>query len=329
MLATLLVAAACWTTPVIDQIEGKPGNLTAAVRTATASPPTLGRTVGWHAVVRAIGIPPWWLRNPASPWERKNEVRASTSGLATVSSVVMLLALLATVGVGVLRRRADLWAGALIALLLCAGLATVASSTPTMRVLAETLGYTMWWGSPAGMFVWVFLGWAAISRLAQLSLPGWRTPAFASAVGAVAVAAVAAVAVAAERPDYHLPEYGALNAVYRGLARDVPAGRTVLLIGSLGNQTFRFKMAARFALVRNGTRPLSPGKDIRVGSWYELDHHRYDCVVYVDDGTASPARTATAVARVTLRDPTGSYPVTVWLSPPGCPQNHSLTPHGL
>jgi hypothetical protein len=325
MLAALVVMAACWAAPVIDQIEGTPGNLTVVVRTATASPPTLGRTVGLHAVVRAIGVPPWWLRNPASPWQRKTEVRAASSGLATLSTVLMLFALLAILAVGALRRRPELWTGALIALSLCAALETVASATPRIRVLAETLGYTMWWGSPVGMFVWVFLGWATVSLLARGALPSWRVPALASALGGVAVAAVAAGAAAAERPDYHLPEYAPLKAVYRGLDRDVPAGRTVLLIGALGNRTFRFKMAARFALVRRGIRPLSPGTDVRLGSWYELDHHRYDCVVYVDDGTASPARRATVVARVTFSDGSGSYPVTVWLSRRGCPRGGTPT----
>src|SRR6202043_3112319 len=105
------------------------------------------------------------LRDPASPWERKNEVRVASSSLATASAVAMLLVLVALAVVGVLRRRAELWSGALIGLALCAGLAAVAASTPTMRVLAETLGYTMWWGSPAGMFVWVMIGWGAVATL--------------------------------------------------------------------------------------------------------------------------------------------------------------------
>jgi hypothetical protein len=317
-LAALLVAAACWTAPVIDQVEGKPGNLTAVARTATANPPTLGAAVGWHAVVRAIGVRPWWLRNPPSPWDRKVEVRTASSTVASVSSVLVLVALLAVAAAGALRRRTDLWAGALIALALCAGLAAVAASTPTRRVLAETLGYTMWWGSPAGMFVWLMLGWAATTMLAQLALARLRVPALASAVGIVVVAAGGTAVAAAERPDYHLREYAPLRAIYAGLNRSIPARRTVRLIASLGSSTFRFKMAARFAMVRRGIRPLSPGKDTRLGSWYELDHHRYNCTVYVNDGSASPARRAAAVGRVTFNDLTRSYPVTVWVSRPGC-----------
>jgi hypothetical protein len=320
-LAALVVAAACWTPPLIDQLQGKPGNLTNVVKAATAHTPKLGAAVGWHAVVRAVGVPPWWLRDPASPWNRKFEVREATSTLATVSAVLILVSLLTVAAIGVLRRRAELWSGALIALVLCTGLYAVAAATPTKRVLAETLGYTMWWGSPAGMFVWVMLAFSAVAIISELALPRMRIPAFASAAAAAAIVAGAAAAVAvAERSDYHLPEYGPLAKLYAGLERGVPEHRTVKLLGYLGNRTFRFKMAARYAMVRRGIRPLSPGIDVRLGSWYDLDHHRYDCVVYVKDGITSPARRATKAARFNFEDGTGVYPVTMWVSPAGCPR---------
>ncbi|HWX96414.1 MAG TPA: hypothetical protein VNZ01_06130 [Solirubrobacteraceae bacterium] len=324
-IAALVVGVVCWTPPLIDQIQGKPGNLTNVVKAATTSTPKLGAGVGWHAVVRAVGVPPWWLRNPASPWNRKFEVRASSSAVATVSTVLILMALVGVAAIGVLRRRAELWAGGLIALALCAGLFAVAEATPTKRVLAETLGYTLWWGSPAGMFVWTMLAWSCVRLLSELAPARTRAPSVASTAGVVAVAAAAAAAVSlAERPDYHLPEYRPLAKLYAGLQEGVPARRTVLLVGYLGNRTFRFKMAARFAMVRRGIRPLSPGIDVRLGSFYELDHHRYDCAVYVQDRSRSPARQAAEVARFSFEDGTGSYPVTVWVSPAGCPRSRAL-----
>jgi hypothetical protein len=323
--AALIVAAVCWTPPLIDQIQNKPGNLTEVVKTATTHTPKLGTTVGWHTVVRAIGVPPWWLRDPASPWNRKFEVRAASSTLATVSSVLILVALLAVAAIGILRRRAELWTGALIALALCAGLMAVASATPTKRVLAETLGYTLWWGSPAGMFVWVLLGWSVVAllaplRLASLRLPRLGTPVLASATGLAAVAAVAIAVALAARPDYHRPEYRPIAQIYAGLKRAVPPHRTVKLVGQLGNTTFRFKMATRFALLKRGIRPLAPGTDVRLGSWYQLDHRAFDCAVYVKDGSSRPAPKSTAVARFRFEDGTGSYPVTVWVSAVGCPR---------
>jgi hypothetical protein len=316
----LIVAAVCWAPPLIDQIEHRPGNLTEVVKTATTHTPKLGASVGWHAVVRAIGVPPWWLKDPASPWNRKFEVRTGSSTLATVTAALILIALLAVAAIGILRRRAELWAGALIALALCAGLMAVASATPTKRVLAETLGYTLWWGSPAGMFVWVLLGWSAVALLPPLRLARGRVLAFASAAGLAAAAGVALAVSLAQRPDYHLPEYRPIAQIYAGLQRTVPPHRTVKLVGILGTETFRFKMATRFALVRRGIRPLAPGTDVRLGSFYELRHRPYDCAVYVKDGTSSPAPRATAVARVLFQGSTGSYPVTAWVSAVGCPR---------
>jgi hypothetical protein len=320
-VAAIVVAVACWTPPLIDQLQGRPGNLTNVVKAATAHTPKLGAAVGWHAVARSVGVAPWWLRNPASPWNRKFEVREATSALATVSTVLILVALLTVAAFGVLRRRTELWSGALIALLLCAGLYAVAAATPTKRVLAETLGYTMWWGSPAGMFVWVMLAFSAVTIVSELALPRLRIPAFASVAAAASILAGAAAAVAiAERSDYHLPEYGPLAKLYAGLERGIPPHRTVKLLGYLGNRTFRFKMAARYAMVRRGIRPLSPGIDVRLGSWYDLDHHHYDCTVYVKDAVSSPAHQAREVARFNFEDGTGAYPVTVWVSPAGCPR---------
>jgi hypothetical protein len=187
-------------------------------------------------------------------------------------------------------------------------------------VLAETLGYTLWWGSPAGMFVWVMAGWGVARTLARAGLPEWRAPAVASVAGVVALAGASAAVALAERPDYHLSEYRPLAAVYAGLKRGIPPRRTVLLIGALGNQTFRFKMASRYALLRRGIRPLSPGKDVRLGSWYEQDHRRYDCVVYVKDGVTRPSHSASLLTSTSFDDGTARFPVTVWSAPAGCPR---------
>ena len=354
-LAALLVGVLCWTAPAIDQLGGHPGNLTRVIKTATVPKSTLGATVGWRAVVRAIGVPPWWLKKPRSPWERKFEVRARPDTLASVSCLLMLCALVAIAAIGLLLRRAAICAGALIALALCVALAVVAATTPSTNLLAATLGYTMWWGSPVGMFVWVILGWSVATLLTERLLkrpgrllkrpgrllkqpeppagrperpskrrfPRARAPVVAVAVGVGAAALAGGAVAGTQGSDYHLTEYQPLNAMYAGLDRDIPKGRTVRLTASLGEATFRFKMAARFAMVRRGIRPLSPGTDTRLGAWYELDHHRYDCAVYVNDGNVPPSRRAAVVARVTYKEGTGTYPITIWVAPAGCRSSRS------
>jgi len=319
VLASVLVAAACWTAPLVDQLQGHPGNLTEVVRTATASTSKLGAGVGFKAVVRAVGIVPWWLHDPASPWNRKYEVRTGAAGLATVSCVLILCGLLLLVAIGLRRRQRELVTGSVIALALCVALASIAATTPTMRVLAETLGYTMWSGSPIGMFAWLMLLWPVAALAARRLAAARPTPAPLYGVATCAVAAVAALVAAGQRPDYHASEYRPLRTVYSALQHNVPSGRTVQLIGALGNETFRFKMAARFAMVRRGIRPLSPGTDTRLGSWYELDHRRYACTIWVNDGARSPARGAVALARTSFDNGIASYPLTVWMAPAGCP----------
>ena len=63
-LATVLVAGVCWSATIAGQLTEHPGNLTLVSEAATRHKATLGSEVGWHAVVRAVGVPPWWLRTP-------------------------------------------------------------------------------------------------------------------------------------------------------------------------------------------------------------------------------------------------------------------------
>jgi hypothetical protein len=194
--------------------------------------------------------------------------------------------------------------------------AAIAAATPTGRLFAGTLAYTLWLASPAGMFVWLVLLWMPttiiVGRLSRLRV-GTR---LAAAVALSGVAAVGTAVALAERPDEHLAEYRPLGTIFSAIDSTVPGGRTILLPGGLGNQTFRFKMAARYALVRNRDRPLSPGSDARLPSWYWLGRNRYDCTLYVRDGRASPHRGAVPIDSFIFK---GAHVVSVWLYPGDCP----------
>jgi hypothetical protein len=159
-LATLLAAALCWSATVEGQLTEHPGNLTLVAEAATKHKATLGSEVGWHAVVHAVGITPWWLQTPKSRWQRKYEVRSTPTALARSSTVAALAALVTVALVGAWRRRREVATLAVTALVLCPALAAVAAATPTPPLLSATLGYTMWWGSQVGMIVWLTLGWA-------------------------------------------------------------------------------------------------------------------------------------------------------------------------
>ncbi len=329
-LATALVAAACWSATIVGQLTEHPGNLTLVVRSATKSKPTLGATVGWHAVVRAVGIPPWWLRAPKSRWQRKYEVRSRPSALASDSCIAMLAVLALVCVLALRRRRRELAALALSALVLCPALAVVAASTPTPRVLSATLGYTLWWGSQAGMAVWLALAWALWLGLAAAVRGLWgavarrdthrahRLGAVASIVcSLLAVGATAAIgAVVAQRgePDEHAVTYAAVRAIDARLAKLVAPDGSVVLEGKLDGATLPVKPAVRYFLVTRGTRVLAPGSYLRLGTWYELYRRAYREAIYLSDVPRSPVERVPLAFAVSFREGPKRNTVYVWIS---------------
>ena len=170
-LAAAGVLAVCWTPPLIDQIEHSPGNLKLLYRAATVQTNTMGTTAGARAVIRAVGITPRWLRLPGDPFDdRLGDVSSAPGALLTGSCVALLAALLAAALAGVWRRRLDIVSAAAIGLWLCAALAAIAAGTPVSSF--KVLGYTLWWGSVAGMWVWLTLAFCAVT-LAREGI-AWR-----------------------------------------------------------------------------------------------------------------------------------------------------------
>lgn len=333
-LAALVVAAACWTAPAIDEIENTPGNLTMIVRTAEHREPKLGASVGWHAVVRSIGVRPWWLYVPASEWEHKTDVRETPSE-QRVDTTIALLAALALVGLlGGLARRFDVLAASLIGLGLSGALVLQAASNPSTRLLAGTLAYTTWWGSELGLFVWLTLAWAlwlTVLALARRIAPALRAraPSRAAAVGAPARAAAIALAslaslggvvgigfaVAADaKPDSHGYEYRAIARIGRALERVVPSHATVAYhLGPLDPGTQPMEPAIRFLLVRRGDRVLADGSFPRLGSYYEQGDRPYQWVVYVTDAKLRKPPGMWLVVRVRFNGPWGPETMSAWV----------------
>jgi hypothetical protein len=128
-LAALLVALVCWSPTIIDEATSRDGNLTRVVQTATARKATLGPRVGANAVMRAVGVRPWWLIVPATRWDRKHDVVAAQGRVRVVTTIALVLGLGVISAVGVVRRRRDLATAALIGLVLCVALGAVAAQS--------------------------------------------------------------------------------------------------------------------------------------------------------------------------------------------------------
>ncbi|HEV2923862.1 MAG TPA: hypothetical protein VGW98_07500 [Solirubrobacteraceae bacterium] len=353
-LAALAVVAIFWSAPVIDELSERTGNITLVARSATTPKPTLGASVGWHAVVRAVGVRPWWLYVPVDRWQRQYDVREPARLRAVVSCVALLAALFAAMLVAFRRGRRDVAAGALIGLVLCGALGAVAASTPSAPSVTLTLAYTMWWGSQVGMWVWLMLAWSAFlairsalrssrrPRLGRLGASGRpdparrsRTPApqllqapvLACAAGLLATAAVAVAVAASGRRDEHVAVYRPTATLAASLERVIAPGHTVNLLANLGYSTTVMKPALRYLLARHGVRALGRGSKVRIGDWYELDGRPFQYVVYLDDGTRSPARGARFIDSVRVTDQKGLHVVSLWVSPhPATGANHNSPP---
>ena len=342
-LAAGVVTLACWAAPIADQIENNPGNMSMIVNTIEHRGSALGSGVGWNAVVRPVGIRPWWLYVPATEWDRKYDVGAvprqrggpldHPSGGEVDSAIVIIGALAATAAFAVFMLQWDLAAAVLIGLGMCAAIGLQAASNPAPPLLAGTLGYTLWWGSELGFWVWLVLAWAIWMGLASLTKPArralrrrlrarGRTPPPRARLLATAVASLGAlggtVAVGSAvadtaRPDSHHIQYQPVRTVAAGIARAIPPHQTInFKFGTLDLGTQPTEPAIRFLLVRHGDRVLANGSFPRLGSYYELYHRPVQWTVFLTDAVA-PKRHFTLAARVRFVDGWGHETLSAWV----------------
>jgi hypothetical protein len=182
------VSLACWTAPIIDQVAGS-GNLIGVGRAAAGGNfPTVGFGIAWHDLVRATSVPPMWLH----PFTGIVKRDSAPGGLAVVTSVLVLAALVATTTWAWATRSRRLAAVGTTALVACAGTFLAAAHTPGAYHYQDLIyGRRIWW--PVGLFVWIVLGGAAGTLLAARFPRWWRRaelPAVVTALAGIAVALV-------------------------------------------------------------------------------------------------------------------------------------------
>jgi hypothetical protein len=144
-VAAVVVGLVCWSGPLIDQAVNRPGNLVQLARAAQSDEPTLGLGIGARAVVRATGVPAWWLRPPRGALQRIADLDTSPGPLAISSSVLVLVGFMAVAVAGWRRRRRDLLAAGTLGLVVCAAIALATASVPSASYAST--GYGLWWTS--------------------------------------------------------------------------------------------------------------------------------------------------------------------------------------
>jgi hypothetical protein len=310
VVAACVVGVVCWAAPVVEQITERPGNFVALARTAAAGEPTLGLEIGWKALVRTVGVPPWWTLVPDSASERLSDLAQPAGVVRSLTAALVLAALVAVIVLGRRRGRRDVVAAGALGLVLCLAIGFVAASTPSSGLLGLSIGYTLWWGSPGGIFVWLVLAWSAAvlwpRRLGRPLLAG-------AAALAVAVAVVWMVRAGAGE-NLQRPTYSPMRTIVSRLEAAVPPGTSVLVESthrtSNFNTEFDFEMGSAYVLRRHGADVLSRNWK-GIGSSYDLDGHRPDQVLRVSVDPGPVARPGRLIARL----PVGSQFVTVTLAP--------------
>jgi hypothetical protein len=320
LLGALVVALVCWSAPLLDQQFNSPGNLTRIVQTATAHQATDGVTMGAHALVRAIGIWPKWLRpytavDPAR--DQARELVVTPNALAIASSVLILGALAIVALVGIRRRRPNVATGAALALVLNGAVVVAVASTPSR--LNPALYYGLRWTSPAGMFTWLVLGWClaevlrptswrAVNALRTLAV---RRSASTALIGLTITAMLGfAVATGPQSDDDILPwAYRPARTVEALVGARLPRERAVLVRASSPIGGFPFQTAIIYRLRQLGYRVVAPNDVFsnlaqRLGAYYSpggTADRRYDDVLLVDVTSALVPSGGHVLVRVPLR----------------------------
>jgi hypothetical protein len=302
LVAAAVVGVVCWSAPLVDQVVNRPGNAVLVVRAATTGQAKVGFDSAWRAVVHMVGIPPWWLREPQVGLERTVDLVTSPGAVRVLSAAAALVALALLAAIGWRRRRPDLLAAGALGLVLCAALLVVVRSTPEGS--AATLVYSLRWASPAGMWVWLVLGWSLATLLAPLPRPGPRAARALAAAGLVVAVAVGAI-VAADgrlRPE----PYDEVRAVADRLDAALGEGDGVRVdVSSSPDGSFMalgFGSAVVYALRRDGRTVSAPTYANYLGPEYGAGASgRGERVVHVAVDSAPPAGART-IARMTLVD---------------------------
>jgi hypothetical protein len=277
----VVAAVASWIAPLVQIVTDPPGNLVGIARALLRHHPSLGAGAGWHAVVRAVGMPAWWVRAPVVGFKRLLEVVGGPPASSVAEAVVVLLGLGVMLAVGLRRRRADLAAACALALLGCLALALATASTPTQALLGLTIGYTIWWSSLLGLFVWLVLGWGLVIVLGPLVDD--RLPAIPARIGralpmAGALAALAAglvLAFGASR-DGDRGEYRPFGELTAKLTSALPRAGTVLVSADPRIEAYELQTAAVYAMLSQGHAVIVPaGEGTQLGRAFSAGNRPY------------------------------------------------------
>jgi hypothetical protein len=162
------VAVACWTPTVIQQLTGRPGNLTAILQG------TVGHhVIGWMTAVRTLGSavgphPLWWSRLAAIP---PHSLTGAIFRGDVGAALVVTALLLAVASVALHFSYTPLGAAAAVAFALDAGVVVSVARFPNRDLVA--LYYVLRAADGAGIISWLVLAWGGAIGCRTVLRWGW------------------------------------------------------------------------------------------------------------------------------------------------------------
>jgi hypothetical protein len=254
VLLAALLGVVAWSAPLVEQARHRPGNLVLIARAVSADRERMGMRAGARAVVRAVGVRPWWLRD-GRELNRFHEVIRDPGAGRIASAVLVLGGVVLALALGIRRRREDVVAAAALSLWLCGSMALSTSSVPAEQ--GDTLAYGLFWTSPGAMFVWVTTGWSLGVLLAAGRSPSTRGLAAAAGLALVAMAVTGAWVVTGQRRANGGASLRFGSQIER-VAAALPA-HTAVDVDARDDRPGRLVVPAiTYALRRNGSRVSMP-----------------------------------------------------------------------
>jgi hypothetical protein len=314
VIVAVVATLVCWSGPLIEQADHRPGNLALAYRLATGDHRTAGLETGLRTAARAIGVPPWWAKDARTPTERVLEPLHAPTGSA-VSALLLVALLLAFLRMARRGGQHDLSMAIGLALLLVLSIVVVGAAIPLGTLGLTALGYVLVWTVPAGMWVWLTLAWSAWLLLPALQSRIAPRRGFAVGAGLAAVAVLAAL-VAAGR-DYDDPsrlppglkDYRLVESTADRVREAVAGSHGVLLDAPIeARHSLTFQSAIAYAVRREGLPIGVPERLAReMGRQYRAGAGAYDQVISIRDGDAPPIPGGRTIVR--------NHAVTVMITP--------------
>jgi hypothetical protein len=304
VVVTGFVALVCWSGPLIDEVEHRPGNIVLVVRSLTAERPRSGTEAGLHALGRTIGVPPGWVKAAPTPGERIVQQTTPPGGIAMASAALVFAAIVGTLLLAWRRRRHDVAMAAALSLLLCASVTVVARSIPTDDLGFSTLPYILTWSAVVGMWVWLTVawsGWVLFQGVRGAVAPRVLAPA--AFLGLAAGAAIGVAAFSRPSDDANRQPPGSqnftANETATARATEAVGGDRVLITvprGSIAIPTVWSTLV--YELRRGGLTVALPGRHaVQLGSRYYPADSPYRTVIGLADGNAPAAPGSQVIVR--------------------------------